>query len=104
MKFLETPSLEYINSLLDSIQFGDQKISGKLEAYSCARAPTPPSGLQSPPTPARPASRRLPADTVICEGRQARSLRSFCRPAASNLPPPPRRRLPPLCLPTPTLW
>jgi len=35
MKFLETPSLEYINSLLDSIQFGDQKISGKLEAYSC---------------------------------------------------------------------
>lgn len=37
MKFLETPSLEYVNSLLDSIEFGDQAISGKLEAYSCAR-------------------------------------------------------------------
>mmetsp|Transcript_21254 Transcript_21254/g.54800 ORF Transcript_21254/g.54800 Transcript_21254/m.54800 type:complete len:239 (+) Transcript_21254:97-813(+) len=35
MKFIETPSLEYINSLLDSIEFGDQAISGKLEAYSC---------------------------------------------------------------------
>jgi hypothetical protein len=41
MKFIETPSLEYINSLLDSIEFGDQTISGKLEAYSCAR-PAPP--------------------------------------------------------------
>ena len=37
MKFIETPSLEDINSLLDSIEFGDQAISGKLEAYSCAR-------------------------------------------------------------------
>lgn len=61
MRFLETPSLEYVNSLLDSVEFGDQAISGKLEAYSCAPLPLggrPPARASArPPFPPRHAGR-----------------------------------------------
>jgi len=56
MKFIETPSLEYINSLLDAIEFGDQAISGKLEAYSCALAVACCYGGTGPPA-GRPRAR-----------------------------------------------